>query len=32
VREQIEEREKYKKELKAYAKRMAYLERLMKAS
>ncbi|HNY70267.1 MAG TPA: hypothetical protein PKH14_05720 [Syntrophorhabdus sp.] len=32
VREQIEERDKYKKELKAYAKRIAYLERLMKAS
>ncbi len=32
VRDQLKERDKYKKEITAYSKRIAYLERLLKAS
>jgi hypothetical protein len=32
VRDQLKERDKYKKEIKVYSKRMAYLERLLNAS
>jgi hypothetical protein len=32
LRDQLKERDKYKKEIKAYSKRMAYLERLLNTS